>query len=108
MSKGELLAEIDSPEIDQQLSQAVAAREQAAASLQLAKSTMERWEALRKKDAVSQQELDERRSGDGAGAARISPRPTRTSSGCASCRASSASWRPSPASSRGATSTSAT
>jgi RND family efflux transporter MFP subunit len=60
--KGELLAEIDAPEIDQQLSQAVAARQQAAASLQLANSTMERWEALRKKDAVSQQELDERRS----------------------------------------------
>jgi RND family efflux transporter MFP subunit len=61
VNKGDLLAEIDSPEIDQQLSQAVAAREQAAASLQLALSTMERWEALRKKDAVSQQELDERR-----------------------------------------------
>jgi RND family efflux transporter MFP subunit len=60
--KGELLAEIDAPEIDQQLSQAIAARQQAAASLQLANSTMERWEALRKKDAVSQQELDERRS----------------------------------------------
>src|SRR4029079_11910304 len=29
----------------------------------LAKSTVERWEALRKKDVVSQQELDERRSG---------------------------------------------
>jgi RND family efflux transporter MFP subunit len=64
VAKGELLAEIDAPEIDQQLSQAVAARQQTASSLQLAKSTMERWEALRKKDAVSQQELDERRSGD--------------------------------------------
>ena len=62
VSKGELLAEIDSPEIDQQLSQALAARDQAAASMNLANSTMERWEALRKKDAVSQQELDERRS----------------------------------------------
>jgi RND family efflux transporter MFP subunit len=62
--RGELLAEIETPEIDQQLSQALAAREQAASSLALAKSTVERWEALRKKDAVSQQELDERRSGD--------------------------------------------
>ena len=62
VAKGELLAEIDSPEIDQQLSQAIAARDQAAASLNLANSTMERWEALRKKDAVSQQELEERRS----------------------------------------------
>ena len=64
VKQGELLAEIDAPEIDQQLSQAIAAREQAASSLALARSTAERWEALRKKDAVSQQELDERRSGD--------------------------------------------
>ncbi|HEX2827519.1 MAG TPA: efflux RND transporter periplasmic adaptor subunit [Burkholderiales bacterium] len=62
VTKGELLAEIDAPELDQQLSQAVAARQQTASSLQLAVSTMERWEALRKKDAVSQQELDEKRS----------------------------------------------
>lgn len=62
VEKGELLAEIESPEIDQQLSQAVAARQQMLATLGLAKSTDERWEALRKKDVVSQQELDERRS----------------------------------------------
>ena len=62
VEKGELLAEIETPEIDQQLSQAIAARQQAASSLELANSTVERWEALRKKDAVSQQELDERRS----------------------------------------------
>ena len=63
VEKGELLAEIESPEIDQQLSQAEAARQQTAATVALAKSTVERWEALRKKDVVSQQELDERRSG---------------------------------------------
>ena len=63
VTKGEVLAVIESPEVDQQLSQAEAARQQAAASLALAKSTVERWEALRKKDVVSQQELDERRSG---------------------------------------------
>jgi RND family efflux transporter MFP subunit len=63
VEKGELLAEIESPEIDQQLSQAMAAREQSAASLGLARSTVERWEALRKKDVVAQQELDEKRSG---------------------------------------------
>ena len=62
VERGELLAEIETPEIDQQLSQAVAARDQAAASLALSKSTVERWEALRKKDVVSQQDLDERRS----------------------------------------------
>jgi len=62
VQKGELLAEIETPEIDQQLSQAIATRAQTASSLDLAKSTQERWEALRKKDAVSQQELDEKRS----------------------------------------------
>jgi RND family efflux transporter MFP subunit len=64
VKQGELLAEIETPEIDQQLSQAVAARQQAASSLALASSTRERWEALRKREAVSQQELDEKRSAD--------------------------------------------
>lgn len=62
VEKGALLAEIESPELGQQLSQAVAAREQTAASLGLARSTVERWEALRRRDVVSQQELDEKRS----------------------------------------------
>lgn len=60
--KGELLAEIDAPEVDQQLSQSIAVRAQAASSLELAKSTAERWASLRLKDAVTQQELDERQS----------------------------------------------
>ena len=64
VKQDQLLAEIETPEIDQQLSQAMAARQQAASSLELAHSTLERWAALRKRDAVSQQELDERRSAD--------------------------------------------
>jgi len=71
VEKGELLAEIDAPEIDQQLSQAIAARDQSASSLGLARSTRERWEALRKRDAVSQQELDEKRSGEVQAAANL-------------------------------------
>jgi RND family efflux transporter MFP subunit len=71
VEKGELLAEIESPEVDQQLSQAQAARQQAAASLALAQSTVERWEALRRKDVVSQQELDERRSSASQAAANL-------------------------------------
>ena len=62
VKQGELLAEIEAPEVDQQLGQAIAARDQAAASLELALSTVERWEGLRRKDVVSQQELEERRS----------------------------------------------
>jgi RND family efflux transporter MFP subunit len=62
VQQGEMLAEIETPELDQQLSQAIAARNQTAASLELAKTTLDRWEQLRKRDAVSQQELEERRS----------------------------------------------
>jgi len=62
VKKGGLLAEISAPEVDQQLSQAIAAGEQAEASLALAKSTAERWQSLRKRDAVTQQDLDERES----------------------------------------------
>ncbi len=63
VNKGELLAEIDTPEVDQELSQAKAAREQTEAQLQLAKSTAERWTNLRKTDSVSQQEADQQLSG---------------------------------------------
>jgi RND family efflux transporter MFP subunit len=62
VKKGELLAEITAPEIDQELSQAMAAQQQAASSEALAKSTAERWKSLREKDAVTQQDLDERQS----------------------------------------------
>jgi len=62
VKKGELLAEINAPEIDQQLHQAEAARAQSASSEALAKSSAERWQSLRQKDAVTQQELDERLS----------------------------------------------
>jgi RND family efflux transporter MFP subunit len=62
VKRGELLAEITAPEIDQEFSQAVSARAQAAASASLAKSTADRWQALRQKDAVTQQDLDERLS----------------------------------------------
>lgn len=60
VKKGDLLAEIAAPEIDQELSQAVSTRAQADAGASLAKSTADRWQALRQKDAVTQQDLDER------------------------------------------------
>ncbi|MEY4592771.1 MAG: hypothetical protein RIR18_1666, partial [Pseudomonadota bacterium] len=62
VKKGELLAIIDSPEQDQEVAQARATREQAKAKFGLAKSTAERWEALRQHEGVSQQELDEKRA----------------------------------------------
>jgi RND family efflux transporter MFP subunit len=62
VKKGELLAVIDTPEVAQQLNEAKAAQVQAITNLQLANSTFERWDALRKRDAVAQQELDEKRN----------------------------------------------
>jgi len=62
VQEGQLLAELDTPEIDQELAQAVAQRDQIQSSLGLAKSSYERWQQLRQRDAVSQQELDERQS----------------------------------------------
>src|SRR5215469_10985244 len=59
VKKGELLADIDTPEVDQELRQARATRQQVEAQLQLAKSTAERWQNLRQSDSVSQQEADQ-------------------------------------------------
>jgi RND family efflux transporter MFP subunit len=71
VKKGELLAEITAPEIDQEFSQAVSTRDQTAASASLAKSTADRWQALRQKDAVTQQDLDERQSAYNQAAANL-------------------------------------
>jgi RND family efflux transporter MFP subunit len=60
--KGELLAEITAPELDQEYAQAAAAQQLAASSEELAKSTAQRWQSLREKDAVTQQDMDERSS----------------------------------------------
>lgn len=71
VTKGEVLAELETPEIDELYAQAQADRQQAAASLEVAKSTEVRWVALRAKDAVSQQEVDERRSASTQAQARL-------------------------------------
>ena len=63
VEKGELLASIDTPEVDQELSQARASREQIKAALGLAKISADRWANLRKSDSVSQQEADQQASG---------------------------------------------
>ncbi|MFM0156684.1 efflux RND transporter periplasmic adaptor subunit [Paraburkholderia sediminicola] len=62
VKQGQLLADLDTPEIDQELAQALAQRQQTSSSLGLAKSSLDRWQQLRQRDAVSQQELDERQS----------------------------------------------
>jgi membrane fusion protein, multidrug efflux system len=60
--EGDLLATIDAPEVDQELNQTRAARQQIVAQLELAKSSAERWENLRKSDSVSAQEADQQTS----------------------------------------------
>jgi len=63
VGKGELLAKIDTPEVDQELNQTRAARQQILAQMELAKITADRWENLRKTDSVSAQEADQQTSG---------------------------------------------
>ena len=60
--KAILLATIDTPEVDQELNQTRAARQQIVAQLELAKISAERWENLRKSDSVSAQEADQQTS----------------------------------------------
>jgi RND family efflux transporter MFP subunit len=58
VQKGELLAEIDTPEVDQQLSQARAELNTSQANSDLSKITATRYEELIKTDGVSKQEVD--------------------------------------------------
>ena len=59
VTKGQLLAEIDAPEVDQQLNQARAMLKQAETNLALAKVTAPRYQELIKTNSVSQQEVDQ-------------------------------------------------
>lgn len=62
VKKGELLAVIDVPELEDELAQGRAAQAQVKARLELAKSTLKRWTLLNETDSVVQQEFDEKRS----------------------------------------------
>jgi len=57
--KGQLLAEIETPELDQQLLQARADLDTAQANLNIAKITASRWQDLVNSGSVSQQETDQ-------------------------------------------------
>ena len=63
--KGELLAEIDAPEVDQQLRQAEADLATARANQALADSTNQRWKVLLASESVSKQDA-EQKAGDAA------------------------------------------
>ena len=58
VKQGDLLAEIETPEVDAQLAQARADLSTAQANVKLAGTTAERYQELLKSDAVSKQEVD--------------------------------------------------
>jgi len=62
VKKGQILALLDTPEVDQQLRQAEADLATAQANDTLAQSTAKRWAALLATDSVSKQENDERQA----------------------------------------------
>ena len=62
VTNGQVLAEIDTPELDEQLAQARAELDQAKAALDLAKITADRWTELLKTASVSEQETAEKQS----------------------------------------------
>jgi RND family efflux transporter MFP subunit len=60
VKEGQVLGEIDAPELDQQLAAAEANLATADANRQLANTTAQRWQKLVAQDAVSRQEADEK------------------------------------------------
>ena len=62
VKEGDLLAEIDTPELNQELAQARAQLAQAEAALALAKTTAARWAELLKTASVSEQEAAEKQA----------------------------------------------
>jgi RND family efflux transporter MFP subunit len=65
VKKGQLLGEIDTPEVDQERRQAIADVATAKANYELARITNERWQGLLATQSVSQQDADQR-AGDAA------------------------------------------
>jgi RND family efflux transporter MFP subunit len=72
VKKGELLAEIQTPELDQQVQQGQSDLATAQANYQLAEITAERWQKLLQKNAVSKQETDQATSESNARRAALS------------------------------------
>ena len=60
VKKGQLLAEIDAPEVDDSLRQAQATELRAQADFELAQLTAARWLELAKTDAVARQDVDQK------------------------------------------------
>jgi len=65
-ARGQVLAEIDTPEVDQQLRQAQADLATAQANYELAQSTNQRWLGLLATESVSKQDADQKASDEAA------------------------------------------
>jgi RND family efflux transporter MFP subunit len=72
VTSGQLLAEIETPELEQQLAQAVGTLKQSEANFEIARITAQRWKELFDKKVVSKQENDEKQTTFEAAAANLS------------------------------------
>lgn len=66
VQRGQLLAEIDTPEVDQELRQSEADLATSQANYELAKTTNERWQGLLATDSVSKQDAETKASDEAA------------------------------------------
>jgi len=66
VAHGQVLAEIDTPEVDQELRQAQADLATAQANYELAQSTNQRWQGLLATESVSKQDADQKASDEAA------------------------------------------
>jgi RND family efflux transporter MFP subunit len=71
VKQGDVLAVVDTPELDERIAVAQSELAKAKANLELAKVTAARWDSLRHTAAVSQQEADEKDSDARAQAAQV-------------------------------------
>jgi membrane fusion protein, multidrug efflux system len=69
--RGDLLAEIETPELDHELDEARADLARERSGLALTKRNLVRWRSLAQENAVSKQELDERQAGFEDASARV-------------------------------------
>ncbi|MEI9892735.1 MAG: efflux RND transporter periplasmic adaptor subunit [Chthoniobacter sp.] len=69
---GQLLAELETPELDQQLAAAQGTLKQSQANFELARTTAQRWQELAQKQVVAKQDNDERQGSYQASAATLS------------------------------------
>lgn len=69
--QGDLLAQIEAPELDHQVDQARAAVAQARASLTLARIELDRWRTMAKDSAVTADELDQKQAAFNVGTATL-------------------------------------